>query len=195
MQVLSTPQAPVSLPSPTLTNPDMILPDNSPSESSPSTRRQDHRFPFSQSLEHDRNDRSRSASDHKLRAKGTMHSHLQNGVQRHDGSLRLRSSSERGRIRIGSEEYEILDRKGLEVPFASSPTLEEDPGQRIYTESTQGDFENGEGTYRTPAILEEDEDDPHSHAAMTRRAEEILANAKRRLTVSPCMPWVPDERI
>lgn len=34
------------------------------------------------------------------------------------------------------------------------------------------------------AILEEDEDDPQSHAAMSKRAEQILANAKKRLLVS-----------
>ena len=34
------------------------------------------------------------------------------------------------------------------------------------------------------AILEEDEDDPTSHAALSIRAELILANAKKRLTVS-----------
>ena len=38
--------------------------------------------------------------------------------------------------------------------------------------------------YQTPSILDEDENDPESHAAMTRRAEEILANAKKRLNVN-----------
>ena len=33
------------------------------------------------------------------------------------------------------------------------------------------------------AVLDEDENDPLSHAALSVRAEEILANAKRRLTV------------
>ena len=35
------------------------------------------------------------------------------------------------------------------------------------------------------AVLEEDEDDPTSHAALSLRAEEILANAKKRLIVCP----------
>ena len=34
------------------------------------------------------------------------------------------------------------------------------------------------------AILDEDENDPSSHAAMSKRAEKILANAKKRLLVS-----------
>ena len=41
-----------------------------------------------------------------------------------------------------------------------------------------------DNTYKTPSILEEDEDDPNSHMGMSRRAEEILAIAKRRLTVA-----------
>ena len=118
--------------------------------------------------------------------KGTMYSPFQNGVLRqHDGSQRLRSSSARGDKRIAFENNRLYFRQTTDIPIASSPTLEEDSGSRIYTESTQGDFGNGEGTYTTPAILEEDENDPNSHAAMTRRAEEILANAKKRLTVSP----------
>lgn len=128
-----------------------------------------------------------------------MYSPFRNGVlRRHDGSTRLRSSSERGENRISYERNRLSYQPRGEVPFASSPTLEdEDPkgfDQRIYTESTQGDYENGEGTYITPAILEEDEDDPHSHAAMTRRAEEILANAKKRLTVGSPVAWMSREQ-
>ena len=117
--------------------------------------------------------------------KGAMYSPFENGVLRQrDGHVRIRSSSERGNNRIAFENNRLSFRQDPEVPIASSPTLHEDTGQRIYTESTQGDFEDGEGTYTTPAILEEDEDDPRSHAAMSRRAEAILANAKKRLTVS-----------
>lgn len=113
-----------------------------------------------------------------------MYSPFRNGVlKQHDGSVRLRSGSERGGNRIAFENNRLSFRLDAAMPIASSPTLNEFSDQRIYTESTQGDFENGEGTYTTPAILEEDEDDPHSHAAMTRRAEWILANAKKRLTV------------
>ena len=184
MHVLSTPQVPSGLPSPTLTNPDMILPDSSPSESSPSTPGQHQRLPSPPPLEGNGYGPSTSAPDGTTRMKGAMYSPFQNGVlRRHDGSTRLRSSSEKGSNRMVFENNRLSYRQAIEVPFASSPTLEEDSRDRIYTESIKGDFENGEGTYTTPAILEEDEDDPRSHAAMTRRAEEILANAKRRLTV------------
>lgn len=40
------------------------------------------------------------------------------------------------------------------------------------------------GVQEIRAILDEDEDDPHSHAAMSRRAEYILSNAKKRLLVN-----------
>ena len=114
---------------------------------------------------------------------GPDHRPLHNGVLRNgDGAVRFRSSSEKGTNRSSTED-KPLDRHVSGIPISSSPTFEEDTDPRIYTESTKGDFEDGEGTYTTPAILEEDEEDPQSHAAMTRRAEEILANAKRRLTV------------
>lgn len=49
------------------------------------------------------------------------------------------------------------------------------------------------GSQEIRAILDEDEDDPHSHAAMSKRAELILANAKKRLLVSvqPVPPRPP----
>lgn len=188
-QVLPNPYVPIGVPSPTLTNPDMILPDSSPSTgSSPSTPRQHQRLPSPSAIESNGNNSSGSASDEKPRVKGAMYSPFRNGVlRRHDGSTRLRSSSESGNYRISFKKNRLSYQQGGEVPLTSSPTLQEDSngfGQRIYTESTQGDYENGEGTYNTPSILEEDESDPYSHAAMTKRAEEILANAKKRLTVS-----------
>ena len=120
-----------------------------------------------------------------------MYGQLENGVpMRHDGPTTSQSNSEKVRPRGA---FKSSWRQSPDAPIASSPTLEEGLQQTIYTESSQGDFESGEGTYTTPGILEEDEDDPRSHAAMTRRAEEILANAKKRLTVSSnaaCMFWV-----
>lgn len=51
------------------------------------------------------------------------------------------------------------------------------------------------GSQEIRAILDEDEDDPSSHAAMSRRAEHILANAKKRLLVSvrPIPPGIHHE--
>ena len=78
-----------------------------------------------------------------------------------------------------------------EAALPSSPTLQEDresEGRNGHAETAAQDHDHVEtrdSTYSPPSILDEDEDDPYSHAAMTRRAEEILANAKKRLTVSP----------
>lgn len=178
--------------SPTLTNPDMILPENSPiSVPSPTNSRKHQSPPYPPALDNVDHGTPISAPEEKPRMNGAIYSPFRNGVLRpHDGSIRLRSSSEKGKNRVALEDSRPLSRQGPEIPIASSPTLEEDSSQRIYTESTKGDFDNGEGTYTTPAILEEDEGDPHSHAAMTRRAEEILANAKRRLTVNRGVAWV-----
>ena len=182
----------MALPSPTLTNPDMILPDSLPSpESSLSNPRQRQRPPSPPQIENSEYGRPRSALDEGSSIKDAtcaMHDPSPNSTLRHhDGSTRLRSSSERRNNGIVLENNRLSYQTDGAIPFASSPTLLDDPKdyqQRIYTESTQGDYNNGEGTYSTPAILEEDENDPNSHAAMTKRAEEILAIAKKRLNVS-----------
>lgn len=83
--------------------------------------------------------------------------------------------------------------------FASSPTLHDDYNIIEYKNHADNAAEDDDlvesrkTTYNTPAILEEDENDPYSHAAMTRRAEEILANAKKRLTVH--FPQYPSETV
>lgn len=105
---------------------------------------------------------------------------FKNGVlRRHDGSTMHQAGSEKDNERNTPKEVAAL---------ASSPTLQEDcnhQGQNGYAEASVPDsdsLEIGDNVYSPPSILDEDEDDPHSHAAMTRRAEEILANAKKRLT-------------
>ena len=111
-----------------------------------------------------------------------MFSPFKNGIlRRHEGSTKHQSGSERDDERIAPKEV---------AAQAPSPTLQEDcnhQGQNGYAEASVPDsdsLEIGDNVYSPPSILDEDEDDPHSHAAMTRRAEEILANAKKRLTVS-----------
>ena len=111
-----------------------------------------------------------------------MFSTFRNGLlRRHDGSAKQRSGTEKDDRRTTSHE---------EIPLPSSPILQENhniQSQNGETDATAQGYdhvETRESTYSPPSILDEDEDDPHSHAAMTRRAEEILANAKKRLTVS-----------
>jgi len=129
--------------------------------------------------------------ENRTRVKPVGHSlsPFRNGVLSHrDGPTRARSNSERGGDgRIKYDNSRLSYRPSGDVPIASSPTLRDDynisPKAGVSASPVQDD-EIGQTTYSTPSILEEDENDPTSHAAMTRRAEEILANAKKRLTVS-----------
>ena len=113
-----------------------------------------------------------------------MFSPFRNGIlRRRDGSTKHRSLSEKGDSRTTSNEDVAL--------VSSSPALEDYNHER-QNDDTEPAAQDGDqveirdSIYSPPSVLDEDEDDPHSHAAMTRRAEEILANAKKRLTVSAC---------
>ncbi|CAF9909574.1 hypothetical protein IMSHALPRED_008409 [Imshaugia aleurites] len=169
--------------SPTLTNPDMILPDNPPSSahSSPSTPKKTQRLPSPSPTDY-QHTTSDLVSDERPREKDAMFSPFKNGIlRRHDGSTKRRSTAERDDGRTTPKE---------ETALASSPTLQADydykaqNGHEVTAAQDSDHVETRNSVYSPPSILEEDEDDPHSHAAMTRRAEEILANAKKRLTVS-----------
>lgn len=121
-----------------------------------------------------------------------MFSPFRHGLRRrHDGSTKHKVGSERENRKTTSKE---------EAALASSPTLQEDykhGGRYGYTDAATLDehVETRDSIYSPPSILDEDEDDPYSHAAMTRRAEEILANAKKRLTVSPSEHWESLENV
>ena len=90
----------------------------------------------------------------------------------------------------GSDNDDRINTPKDEVALPSSPTLQEDYENKRQVDPPEAAAQDGDhvetraSTYSPPSILDEDENDPHSHAAMTRRAEEILANAKKRLTVS-----------
>lgn len=63
---------------------------------------------------------------------------------------------------------------------------EEDNGS-VSGQAVNGTTEHRNGTQRGENALDGDNEDPYSHAALSRRAERILANAKKRLTVSPML--------
>lgn len=121
-------------------------------------------------------------------ATGQSLSPFRNGILTHPGvSTRTRSTSERGDGRIKYENSRI-SYKPREDVIASSPTLGNDykPSKgwvTIRPDDGESD-DTPDNTYTTPAVLEEDDEHPNSHMAMSKRAEEILANAKRRLNVS-----------
>ena len=189
MQVLPGSNMSMGMPSPSLTNPDMILPFDNPSseESSPASTKRPAQLP-SPPMGDERHARSGS-NEHKSRLKHSGHSlsPFRNGVlSRTDGPTRARSNSDRGNGRIKYENSRLSYRPSGQGPITSSPTLPDDlesPIMDRLAESPEQEDLPVHTTYKTPSILDEDENDPESHAAMTRRAEEILANAKKRLTV------------
>lgn len=190
MQVLPAAHPSTGMPSPTLTNPDMILPDNVlPDEDTTSLNHNLSNTP-GHMIEEERHARAATV-EHQLRSKQAKQSlsPFRNGVlAQNDGPPRLRSNSERGHGRIQFNNSRLSFRPNGEERATPSPHLHEDTngiGLERLSESPEEEDGPSYNTYTAPSILDEDEDDPESHAAMTRRAEEILANAKKRLTVSP----------
>ena len=111
-----------------------------------------------------------------------MFSPFKNGIlRRHDDPTKQPSGSD--------NDHRITTLKE-EAALPSSPTLQEDHESKRQIDPEEAAAQDGDhvetrdSAYSPPSVLDEDENDPHSHAAMTRRAEEILANAKKRLTVS-----------
>lgn len=189
MQVLPATHASTGMPSPTLTNPDMILPDNLLPENETTSLSQTQSNLPADMVDEERHTRAAS-KDHQLRPKHAQQSlsPFRNGVlAQSDGPPRLRSNSERGHGRIQFNNSRLSFRPNGEERATPSPYLQEDTngiGLERLSESPEEEDGPSYNTYTAPSILDEDEDDPESHAAMTRRAEEILANAKKRLTVS-----------
>ena len=191
MQVLhASHRLSAGLPSPTLTNPDMILPFDNPSsfhETSASTPRRPHQLPSPPMNQEELAQSGSMENRNRLKHAGQSLSPFRNGVlSRNDGSTRARSNSDRGNGRIRYENSRLSYRpsgEGPITPFTASRLDYENGGMDRLAESLVQDDDLVHHTYKTPSILEEDENDPESHAALTKRAEEILANAKKRLTV------------
>ena len=194
-------------PSPTLTNPDMILPyqsgpsnrwqQSSSSESSPETPRQQFENISSTSVNESRPTRSDALEPkRRLKPAGQSLSPFRNGVlSRPGGPTRARSVTDRekgsdGRIRFENSRLSYRPVGTSEKVIVSAPTPKNDysPNRVIIIEDDEQSESNKDyapdNTYKTPSILEEDDENPNSHMAMSKRAEEILANAKKRLTVT-----------
>ena len=196
MQVLSTrTMPPTGLPSPTLTNPDLILPwEQASSADSTPTTQQPHRMPSPPRASELRRSRGEQNSvPRRVRTSGQSLSPFRNGVLTHGGPSRARSISEKGNGRIQFENSRLTYKPnggstGDASPASSTKRRHEFPGplQRVIIESDtdEDDEKTPQTTYKTPAILEEDDENPNSHMAMSIRAEEILAIAKKRLMVS-----------
>lgn len=219
---------PNALPSPTLTNPDLILPYRSSSLSASSVTQ---RLPEQYSTR-PRTEGHRAVANHEDRnIKESMQRLLGNGVRldRSGSEPAMPFMESRSRDwRVGDYDFRRKSKERLFLTPSPTPDDQydlESLSDSIYPEINNGHWEGFDGpaeevrghTYQSEsqkspyakptqrneslaplngsqeirAILDEDEDDPQSHAAMSRRAENILANAKKRLLVSvpPARPW------
>ena len=216
-----TTQMPSGLPSPTLTNPDMILPFDSPSSASNSKRAQ--RTPSPPPI--DNVDQLHSADGN---GPGEMKSAMRKLLPNGDGAKLRKPRHENGTLEKAkrsrnSRSPPAKGANGFQV-FASTPTLkdnyappttnaaasngndrsrwdrssgvEDEDDSSPHSEGSQdGALDLGRPTYGFPSLDNEkdgfsappemEDEDSYSHAAMSIRAEQILANAKKRLTVSP----------
>ena len=188
MQLLPSSHVSAPIPSPTLTNPDLILPLDHPSP-------EERSFPKMKEAELDERDSRSGFRDLKLRSKHNNQSlsPFRNGIlAQNEAQTRPKTSSDRGYGRIRVADTRLSYRPNGEgssnrLPAASQSPVAgegfEEAGLERLSESPELGEHAAHEIYKTPSILDEDENDPESHAAMTRRAEEILANAKKRLTV------------
>lgn len=212
MDVIPPSHLPGRMLSPTLTNPDMILPDSDLDRNPNSPRHADDpsTLPQWHSL----------ATGDDGEMKSAMRNFFGNGQRlRHRNSEKALKTTENLDIRLQSKQSELSQRSENSA-LASSPLLREGFGMKSMGETLPNDQSTGnidsmddgsvisesispsvdaerEGFLMSEnggmdgykfsdrfrqAIVEEDEEN-YSHATMSVRAEEILANAKKRLTV------------
>lgn len=100
----------------------------------------------------------------------------------------FKSSSDGGSDDISNDHWEGFDGPivgTVEVSYLEVSRHEAD--DLVSLDSLQGTHSGvstpDENEPRLRSILDEDENDPASHAAMSKKAEQILANAKKRLLV------------
>ncbi|KAL8649480.1 MAG: hypothetical protein Q9210_004368 [Variospora velana] len=211
MDVVPPSHLPGRMPSPTLTNPDMILPDSDFDRNANSPRHADDPSTLPQW-------RSLATGDDG-EMKSAMRNFFGDGQRlRHRNSEKALKSQENLDIRPQSKQSE-LSQRSVNSALASSPLLHEGFGMKSRGETLPNDQSTGnvdsmddgsvisesisplvdaerEGFSMSEnggiegykfsdrfrqAIVEED-DEPYSHATMSVKAEEILANAKKRLT-------------
>lgn len=227
MQLLSTShhiQLPTGLPpSPTLTNPDMILPYNSPSSVSTSsiTPRESQQYLTQQSRAGDSSGFEENGQGDMTRgvprlfgngAKSSRRDTSQATPLREDVNEKMWNRAHKPNAQ--SRERLILtpspvpgDEYGLGAASVHSHTeiknghwegfdgpveeIGEDPydvnadtSRKLLPKQEPASPAPSSNAQDIRTILDEDEDDPQSHAAMSKRAELILANAKKRLLVS-----------
>ncbi|KAL9604550.1 MAG: hypothetical protein Q9219_000515 [cf. Caloplaca sp. 3 TL-2023] len=201
-------QLPDPMPSPTLTNPDMILPDHQPEQNSPSPHRlptlpQWHRAPTEDDRQMKSAMRNLFGNGHRLRhrnsekslksqetADTTRPQSKQSEVSQRSVNSALASSpllheesgfkkmAGRSARQTTSDTFDALD-DGSVISESISPLV--DAEREEYMMSEHGGINGYKFSDRFRKAIVEDDDEAYSHAAMSVRAEEILANAKKRL--------------
>ena len=213
MDLSCNPQPPALLPSPTLTDPDMILPASQDSQTTSSPEQTDTPPTLS--------GWQRVSPPDDGQMKSAMRNLLGNGHRlRHKSSEKALKSQDPSDIRPQSKQSELSQRSAGST-LASSPLLHEEFGSKSmanksmqngisdapealddgsvisesisplveaeregFLMSEHGGLEGYKFSDRFRKAIVEEDDEAYSHAAMSVRAEEILANAKKRLTVS-----------
>ncbi|KAL8689406.1 MAG: hypothetical protein Q9218_004918 [Villophora microphyllina] len=211
MDLSRHPHRPARMPSPTLTDPDMILPTSHAEQDTSPIRQADsssalpewHHAPTGEDGQMKSAMRNLLGNGHSLRHKGS------------EKSLKIQEASD---IRPQSKQSELSQRSAGST-LASSPLLHEDFGFKSmrdtrareesndhwdtvddgsvisesisplveaeregYLMSENGGLNGYKFSDRFRKAIVEEDDESYSHAAMSVRAEEILANAKKRLT-------------
>ena len=208
--------------SPTLTNPDMILPNGSSSSAPPSPTARALNDSFTQprgsnslGSEDDGEETMRRSvrrllsngigSQRKVSSTSTARKSDQDSNETtipgertpthqgaHDGLLLassptfrndFKSSSDGGSDDISNDHWEGFDGPIVETVVVSRHEADELESLTSLQDAHSRVSTPDENEPRLRSILDEDENDPASHAAMSKKAEQILANAKKRLLV------------
>ena len=210
--------------SPTLTNPDLILPYGSRSSATTNSNPSDL---YHISTHSSNNGSPTSGDDDDENMRRGVRRLFGNAVKSRreglDPPLHTDGASKGGVRPEGPKQTHYNGHKGENMLLASSPTLQHSDGLKISSNAGSDEISNGywegfdgpiievraapyhgrdQGSLNgrrepgeegpTPdhneqglrTILDEDENDPNSHAAMSKRAEQIVAIAKKRLLVS-----------
>ena len=210
-------------PSPTLTNPDMILPALKDAPESPTTPTQRQRPPSLSGIQERAQSDDRALDSKRLPNVTSFGPHIERirtkgrrsfgeSLGNDDGRSELRKGTRSGKIRLNgasssssSSPVDSIDSRsnsrahpptsGYDEPLGNESkdrdgTNEDSTGG---TEEQQGALDSNEDDYGFSQTVPKHIDgiittvergDPYSHAAKSIRAEQILQNAKRRLTVS-----------
>ena len=221
VQTVFTSHATSDLPSPTLTNPDMILPTPHDAPDSPATPTQRQRPPSLSGIQSRAQSEDKASECKKLPNVASNASHMERirtkgrrSFGELDGTRPETRRNKLGKLRLNggsrsSSSSPVDSNIGTPLGEDSTPRSHYDGPSWRTIDYTYGANDGGErhGADDLNASMNDESDygfpqsgpkhmdgvittvergDPHSHAQNSIRAEQILQNAKRRLTVRQC---------